>query len=213
MHATLSKLPAFKNQRKRFLTDHEEKLLLAALPDRYRKVVLIAINAGLRVSEVRYLTWLDVDFKAGELTVRAALSKNRETQTVPMTATVRRVLAELKPECSEPGDNVYGNLNLDISLIAQLLTSIDSFHHQRPQDGPLDAAHLRYVDRDPMGHYPRPVRVDGRGVIVGGLTPGVIGSLHSTPQNERRHDALSGEAPLVNAVGDADAAVSTAGEK
>jgi integrase len=105
------KLPAFKNQRKRFLTVHEEKLLLAALPDRYRKVVLIALNAGLRESEVCYLTWMDVDFKAAGLTVRAELSKNKETQTVPMTATVRRVLAELKPECSEPEGRIFGRLN------------------------------------------------------------------------------------------------------
>jgi integrase len=105
------KLPTFKNQRKRFLTDHEEKLLLTALPDRYRKVVLIAINAGLRESEVCYLTWRDVDFKTGELIVRAELSKNKETQTVPMTASVRQVLVELKPEGSEPEDRVFGRLN------------------------------------------------------------------------------------------------------
>ena len=55
------KFPTFKNQRKRFLTDHEESLLLAALSDRYRKVVLIAMNAGLRESEVCYLAWGDVD--------------------------------------------------------------------------------------------------------------------------------------------------------
>jgi len=105
------KFPTFKNQRKRFLTDQEEKLLLAALPDRYRKAVLIAMNAGLRESEVCYLAWGDVDFKAGELTVRAEVSKNKETQTVPMTATVRRLLAELKPECSTPESRVFGRLN------------------------------------------------------------------------------------------------------
>jgi integrase len=53
----------------------------------------------------------DVDFKAGELTVRAELSKNKETQTVPMTATVRRLLVELKPECSTPESRVFGRLN------------------------------------------------------------------------------------------------------
>ena len=71
------KFPTFKNQRKRLLSDHEEKLLLAALSDRYSKAVLIALNAGLRESEVCYLAWSHVDFNVGELTVRAELSKNK----------------------------------------------------------------------------------------------------------------------------------------
>ena len=46
------------------------RLILAAVGDRARFVVLILFGLGLRISEVLALKWRDVDFDAGVLTVR-----------------------------------------------------------------------------------------------------------------------------------------------
>lgn len=55
---------------KRLLTADEMRLILAAVGDRARFVVLILFGLGLRISEVLALKWRDIDFDAGVLTVR-----------------------------------------------------------------------------------------------------------------------------------------------
>jgi integrase len=44
--------------------------MVAAMPDRWRPLLLTAIFTGLRSSELRGLRWEDVDLKTGELHVR-----------------------------------------------------------------------------------------------------------------------------------------------
>ena len=48
----------------------EMRTIIAALDGRWRPLLLTAIFAGLRVSELRGLRWSDVDLKRGELRVR-----------------------------------------------------------------------------------------------------------------------------------------------
>jgi integrase len=48
----------------------EIKAIIAAMPNRWRPVLLTAIFAGLRSSELRGLRWEDVDFRHDELHVR-----------------------------------------------------------------------------------------------------------------------------------------------
>ena len=48
----------------------EIKAIIAAMPERWRPLLLTAIFTGLRSSELRGLRWSDVDLKAGELHVR-----------------------------------------------------------------------------------------------------------------------------------------------
>jgi integrase len=51
-------------------TKDELRAIITATPERHRPFILTAIFAGLRSSELRGLTWNDVDLKVGEIHVR-----------------------------------------------------------------------------------------------------------------------------------------------
>jgi integrase len=86
----------------------EIRAIIAATPDRWRPVLLCAIFAGLRSSELRGLRWQDVDLKGGELHVRQradrynAIGKPKSKaghRTVPLGPLVLNVLREWKLKC------------------------------------------------------------------------------------------------------------------
>jgi integrase len=80
--------------RVRYLSDEEEGRLMKALPSaRDRDRVTVLLQTGFRRGEFLGLRWLDVDFKAGVLTIPK--SKNGETRHVPMTSAVRTILSHL----------------------------------------------------------------------------------------------------------------------
>lgn len=79
--------------RVRYLTEDEEARLMGALPtDEDRQRVTMLLQTGLRKGEFLGLRWKDVDFKAGVLGVPR--SKNGEARYVPMTSTVRTLIAK-----------------------------------------------------------------------------------------------------------------------
>jgi len=104
--ATFVKPPTVNNVLVRYLTAEQEARLLEQLPVRYRPVVQVAINTGLRQGELLRLTWRDVDWNAGILTVQE--TKAGDTRRVPMNSTVFGVLATLKEQHhGEPTDHVF----------------------------------------------------------------------------------------------------------
>ncbi len=79
-----------------------ETLLSSTTDPRYRAVILLATEAGLRVGEIRGLQWTDI--KSGLLTVRRALDKltneavapkHNKTRTVPLSPRLAAVLQDL----------------------------------------------------------------------------------------------------------------------
>lgn len=79
-----------------------EILLSSTTDPRYRAVILLATEAGLRVGEIRGLQWTDI--KSGQLTVRRALDKltneavapkHNKTRTVPLSPRLAAVLGDL----------------------------------------------------------------------------------------------------------------------
>ena len=80
----------------RYLTNEQERLLLENLPERYHPAILTALNTGLRQGELLRLTWADVDWNAGVLTVNQTKAGDR--RRVPMNSTVLKVLSQLKAE-------------------------------------------------------------------------------------------------------------------
>lgn len=79
-----------------------EKLLAACGDDRYRAIILLAAEAGLRIGEIRGLQWTDI--KDGQLTVRRALDpvtnetiapKHNLSRTVPLSPRIKAALASL----------------------------------------------------------------------------------------------------------------------
>jgi integrase len=78
--------------RVRYLSDDEEARLKEKLAtDEDRQRVTVLLHTGLRKAEFLGLRWRDVDFKAGVVTIPR--SKNGDARHVPMTSTVRTLLA------------------------------------------------------------------------------------------------------------------------
>lgn len=92
------KVQAEPVQVKDVLTDDEFERLLAELPEAERRVVLCAADTGMRRSELGRLAWEDVDLVTGELYVRIA--KNRTFRTVPLTARLAALMAEMRGEAT-----------------------------------------------------------------------------------------------------------------
>ncbi|KAF0234226.1 MAG: integrase family [Desulfovibrionaceae bacterium] len=89
------KKPTSDNRRLRFLTHDEAQRLLDALAARspgLRDRALISLHCGLRAGEVFTLTWPDVDFVRGILTLRD--TKSGKTRQVPMTRAVQAMLEQ-----------------------------------------------------------------------------------------------------------------------
>jgi integrase len=82
------------------LLPEELRRLLNHLPDDAVPYVVLSAFAGLRPMEVRRLTWNDINFKTGIITVNAATSKTNRRRTVPMTENLK---AWLRPLAKEEG--------------------------------------------------------------------------------------------------------------
>jgi integrase len=104
--ATLVKPPKVNNMLVRYVTAEQESRLLEQLPLQYRPVVQTAINTGLRQGELLRLTWSDIDWNAGILTVQE--TKAGDTRRMPMNSTVLGVLTGLRVRCAtQPTDHVF----------------------------------------------------------------------------------------------------------
>ncbi len=86
------KLAKENNQRIRYLTHEEEERLLTACKAPLKPVVITAIHTGFRKSELLSLTWDDVDFARGAVTVKAGYAKNGESRSIPMNDVLKHTL-------------------------------------------------------------------------------------------------------------------------
>lgn len=77
----------------RALSDSETAKLLSELPDHARRTAIVALDTGMRKSELFGLQWQDIDFERRQVTVRQ--SKNGSFRVIPMTD---RVLEELRKQ-------------------------------------------------------------------------------------------------------------------
>jgi integrase len=100
---TPSERPQRKNKRQVARLDAEMlgRLVDAAGSERWRAALGLAAYAGLRLGELRALTWADIDLKADAITVRASLlpdGTRKRTKTeagervVPLLPALRRLL-------------------------------------------------------------------------------------------------------------------------
>ena len=92
------KLARENNDRIRYLSYDEEDRFVAACKGPLRPVVITAINTGCRKSELLSLTWDDVDFERGTVSVRAGYAKNGESRSIPMNEVLRKTLEEIVGE-------------------------------------------------------------------------------------------------------------------
>lgn len=90
----------------RYLTPQQEQALFAALPPRYHPLILTALHTGMRRGELLRLTWADLDWFAGTITIHE--TKADQPRHAPMNSTVQRTLIELKDATRpSPSDLVF----------------------------------------------------------------------------------------------------------
>jgi len=82
------------NERIRYLKEDEIKKLLNNLSGSLRIIVIIALNTGMRLSEILNLRWEDIDFSTKLIYIRE--SKSGESREIPMTDIVYNTLWDLK---------------------------------------------------------------------------------------------------------------------
>lgn len=88
------------NTRDRVLTAEEEARLLPAANPRMREFILLALNTGMRRTEILKLERRHVNFTTRMITIPAENSKSKKDRRVPMNDTVMDLL---KPYAATPG--------------------------------------------------------------------------------------------------------------
>ncbi|MCM8758454.1 MAG: site-specific integrase [Candidatus Omnitrophica bacterium] len=101
------KLYKENNQRTRYLTKEEENKILEVCPDVLKPIILIALNTGMRRSEIAKLRWQDIDFREKMITVYE--TKNNEKRHIPMNTivfdTINRIKEKPFSQYLFPGEN------------------------------------------------------------------------------------------------------------
>ena len=87
-----------KPNKLRVLSNGEFEKLYNASSDFLKPILVIAINTGLRRSEIFNLGWEDINFKEGFIYVSD--SKNNDSRVVPINQTLRDTLVLLKNKSS-----------------------------------------------------------------------------------------------------------------
>jgi len=106
-----TELPKVVTQRRRTLTPDEYRRVLAAVPDRYRLMVQVAVETGLRWGELIALRPGHLDFLHGTLTVEETIVE------VPKRAAPNGQRMIVKPY---PKDNEWRRMGLRPGLLDQL---------------------------------------------------------------------------------------------
>jgi len=100
------KMPILHNQRERFLSFEEAKILLDELRNKSHQLhdmALLSLHCGLRAGEIFNLKGQDLDFGNGLINISDP--KNKESRKAFMTESVKEMLSELAP--SKPDEYLF----------------------------------------------------------------------------------------------------------
>jgi integrase len=115
------RIPRTDNRRVRFLTHDEADFLLAKLIQQSKQVhdiALMSLHTGARAGEIFCLTWGCVDLKTGTMLLKD--TKNTASRTAFMTAAVKNMIEEIKPDHAGRDDLVFpGRGGVKIVQISQ----------------------------------------------------------------------------------------------
>jgi integrase len=93
----------------RILTDDDAAALLMACSDKLRPLVQFGLHTGLRYEELAQLTWAQIDWRRGTVTVEAGHAKNRKRRSIPLTDGAREALAAKMDSTLPPhGGRIFG---------------------------------------------------------------------------------------------------------
>ncbi|HLC27374.1 MAG TPA: site-specific integrase [bacterium] len=92
--------------RTRWLTSEEESRLVGALPEKYRPVTRLAIHTGLRLGELRALSWRDVNLGLKPFLI-VLRGKSQKTEDVPLNLEAVAILEALYQKSEHQDGNVF----------------------------------------------------------------------------------------------------------
>jgi len=95
------------NKRLRYLEKEEIPVLISNCSPHLKPIVIVALNTGMRKSEILGLKWRDVDFKRG--VIQLLKTKNNKPRHIPMNEMVKQALIEVRKEPESP--YVFTNRN------------------------------------------------------------------------------------------------------
>jgi integrase len=119
------------NERKRYLTDSEEKQLMDALDlrnyVRHRPLVILALNTGMRAGEMVGLLWKQIDFHRNCINVTN--TKSGKDRAIPLNNLTRDMLHGLR-ESDPAGERVFNDIPRVSKSFANLCrrAGIEDFH-------------------------------------------------------------------------------------
>jgi len=135
-----------KTYQRRALTLEEAKRLLGVAGSR-GLVYRMAIYTGLRRSELKELQWRDLHVDADEpwphLALRAAATKARRADTVPLRQDLAAELRRIRPDDAQPLNNVFDSIPKMRTFIADLKRA--SISREDAQGRVVDFHSLRYT--------------------------------------------------------------------
>jgi integrase len=108
------KVKALKGEvnRLRFLYPDEIQKLLSNCQDEFKPVVEIAINTGLRKSELLNLKWEQIDFNTN--TASIVDTKNQEDRQIPLNETARKILEGMERKSPYVFRDAEGSTFIDV---------------------------------------------------------------------------------------------------
>ena len=99
--APIVRLHKEEGGRERTLSPEEYQRLLAVAPVHLRRIITCAYETGMRAGEIKKLSWDKVDFKTGFIRLAADDTKTSEKRAIPISATLRETLEEIRKEQRE----------------------------------------------------------------------------------------------------------------
>ncbi|MDA2931380.1 tyrosine-type recombinase/integrase, partial [Acidobacteria bacterium AH-259-O06] len=97
---TKVKLLKVKNQKLRYLSGEELEKLFAATSPYLKPLIILAVNTGLRKSELLTLRWSDINFRTGYIELLD--QKNGEMSYIPMNRDVKEALRKIPRRLDSP---------------------------------------------------------------------------------------------------------------
>ena len=139
----------------------ELQAIIAAAPDRHRPLIMTAILAGLRGSELRGLIWDDVDLQRGEIRVRRRVDRFNKfgspkseagSRTIPMSSVLLNTLRQWRLACpkGELGlvfPNGVGRIESHANLLHRVFWPIQIVAGVTVSDGEPDAKYSLHALR------------------------------------------------------------------
>ena len=102
---------SYESEQDKAALTHEQAERLLAVARNHRLLYLVAMRTGLRRSELKQLQWGDVHLDAirPHVKLRAATTKAKRADTLPLKADVVQALKDAKPADAGPTDRVFAS--------------------------------------------------------------------------------------------------------